>query len=352
MAATARLCLKARPTPAQLADRLRPVDGVWPDGLELYLAAADLASPERIHAIAERITAADVPAEFAWLIEGPVDSLDGADFDVARDSEADLTVLERLADLARRIGARAVNIHVISPSPDTVRLSLECRAALLDRALPFLARFVDLVQAAGAVPTVENMPPVLRMRRSDFAFTPIGMAADDLWRLVERLPGLRVLADTSHAGLYLNARRLPPDPAYAWSAPLASYLRQLPDEGASPSHSSHEAAGQGHVPGKGAGRPIAQSGEREGTATAAEGATATLLNYLKNLPNVENAQVSNAQGILGEGLAYGQGDFDLDPAIAWLGAHVKHIVAETIEASNDDAILMRDALRRMRMVLV
>ena len=310
MAATARLCLKARPTRAQLADRLRPVDGVWPDGLELYLAAADLASPERIDDIVERITGADVPADFAWLIEGPVDSLDGADFDVARDSEADLTVLERLADLARRIGARAVNIHVISPSPDTVRLSLECRAALLDRALPFLARFVDLVQAAGAVPTVENMPPVLRMRRSDFAFTPIGMAADDLWWLVERLPGLRILADTSHAGLYLNARRLPPDPAYAWSALLASYLNQLPH------------------------------------------AVSDLVGYLEELPNVENAQVSNAQGILGEGLAYGQGDFDLDPAIAWLGAHVKHIVAETIEASNDDAILMRDALRRMRMVLV
>jgi hypothetical protein len=310
MAATARLCLKARPTPAQLADRLRPVDGVWPDGLELYLAAADLASPERIDDIVERITGADVPADFAWLIEGPVDSLDGADFDVARDSDADLAVLERLADLARRIHAQAVNIHVISPSPDTARLSLECRAALLDRALPFLARFVDLVQAAGAVPTVENMPPVLRMRRSDFAFTPIGMAADDLWWLVERVPGLRVLADTSHAGLYLNARRLAPDPAHAWSAPLASYLNQLPH------------------------------------------AASDLVGYLEELPNVENAQVSNARGILGEGLAYGEGDFDLDPAIAWLGAHVKHIVAETIEASNDDAILMRDALRRMRMVLV
>src|SRR5438874_490345 len=205
-------------------------------------AAADLASPERIDEIAARITAADVPAEFAWLIEGPVDSLDGADFDVARDSDADLAVLQRLADLARRIGARAVNIHVISPSPDTVRLSLECRASLLDRALPFLARFVDLMLAAGAVPTVENMPPVLRMRRSDFAFTPIGMAADDLRWLVERLPGLRVLADTSHAGLYLNARRLPPDPAYAWSVPLASYLRQLPDE----------AAGQADLPDEGA----------------------------------------------------------------------------------------------------
>src|SRR6266568_5810433 len=108
-----KLCLKARPTPAQLADRLRPVDGVWPDGLELYLAAADLASRDTIAEIAERIAAADVPADFAWLIEGPVDSLDGADFDVTRDSEADILVLERLAEIARRIRARAVNIHVI-----------------------------------------------------------------------------------------------------------------------------------------------------------------------------------------------------------------------------------------------
>ena len=309
MATTARLCLKARPTPAQLADRLRPVDRVWPDGLELYLAAADLASPATVAEIAERITAAEVPGDFAWLIEGPVDSLDGADFDVARDSDADVMVLERLADLARRIHARAVNIHVISPSPDTSRLSLECRLALLDRSLPFLGRFVDLMEAAGAVPTVENMPPVLRMRRGDFAFTPIGMAADDLWWLVERLPGLRVLADTSHAGLYLNARRLPPDSAYAWSAPLASYLNELPND------------------------------------------PADLVSYLERLPKLENAQVSNAEGILGEGLAYGQGDFDLDPAIAWLGARANHIVCETIEANNEDAILMRDALRRMRMVL-
>jgi len=366
MATTARLCLKVRPTRAQLADRLRPVDGVWPDGLELYLAAADLASPDTIAEIAQRIAATDVPPDFAWLIEGPVDSLDGADFDVARDSDADMSVLERLADLARRIHARAVNIHVISPGPETSRLSLECRAALLERALPFLARFVDLVQGAGAVPTVENMPPVLRMRRGDFAFTPIGMAADDLRCLVERLPGLRVLADTSHAGLYLNARRLPPDPAYAWSAPLASYLKQLPHEPATrQSHVPHEAARQSQKsPDQAArqtrlrhgapGKPEAAhaAGQEDETAAARKRAAVMLVDYLEHLPNVENAQVSNAEGVLGEGLAYGQGDYDLDPAIGWLGAHARHIVTETIEASNDDAVLMRDALRRMRTVLV
>jgi hypothetical protein len=309
MAATAKLLLKARPTPRQLADRLRPVDGTWPDGLELYLAAADLASRQVVDEIAERILAAEVPPGFAWLIEGPVDSLDGADFDITRDSEADLLVLRRLADLALRINARAVNIHVISPSPDLSRLALDCRATLLQRAVPFLARFVELMHGAGAVPTVENMPPVLRMRRDDFAFTPIGMASEDLRYVVENVPGLRVLPDTSHTGLYLNARRLPPDDSYAWSRPLRAYLDQLPDE------------------------------------------PDTLVGYLQELPQVENAQVSNASGLLGEGLAYGEGDFDLDPAIRWLGARVGHIVTETIEASNDDAVLMRDALRRMRVAL-
>jgi hypothetical protein len=309
MAPHVKLCLKARPTPTQLADRLRPVDGEWPDGLELYLAAADLATPAILDGVVERITTAEVPPGFAWLIEGPVDSLDGADFDVTRASEADARVIERLADLAERIHARAVNIHVISPSPDVSRLTLACRAELLERAVPFLRRFVEVMHAANCVPTVENMPPVLRMRRSDFAFTPIGMASDDLRWLTERVPGLRVLPDTSHAGLYLNARFGEHDPSYSWSAALSRYLRELP---ADPND---------------------------------------LIGYLSGLPMVENAQVSNAAGVLGEGLPYGDGDFDLDPAIRWLGQHARHIVTETIEANNDNAVSMRDALRRMRLAL-
>src|SRR5205085_8042177 len=87
MVRPAKLLLKARPTPSQLADRLRPVDGIWPDGLELYLAAADLASEDTVEEIAVRISSAPVPEGFAWLIEGPVDSLDGGDFDVSRESE-------------------------------------------------------------------------------------------------------------------------------------------------------------------------------------------------------------------------------------------------------------------------
>ena len=305
--AHARLCLKARPTPRQLADRLRPVDGVWPDGLELYLAAADLASPTAVADAAARIRRAQVPDGFAWLIEGPVDSLDGADFDVTRDSPDDMRVVDRLAELAERIGARAVNIHVISPSADVSRLSLACREILLARALPFLERFVGVMRAAGTVPTVENMPPVLRMRRNDFAFTPIGMATADLRWLVERLPGLKLLPDTSHGGLYLHARRRLPEPEYAWSAPLHQYLNELPPE------------------------------------------PDDLVGFMASFgPEVENAQISNAAGVLGEGLPYAAGELDLDAAVRWLDQHVGHIVTETLEDDNDDAVYMRDALRHMR----
>jgi hypothetical protein len=307
--AAAKLLLKARPTPAQLADRLRPVDGVWPDGIELYLAAADLADQSTLDEIVGLLTSAPTPPDFAWLIEGPVDSLDGMDFDVTRQSDADRLVLERVAQIAQRTGARAVNIHVISPSSDLRRLTVECRAELLDRAVPFLSGFVEMMHAAGAVPTVEHMPPVLRMRRDDFAFTPIGMSSADFRYLVEWIPDLRVLVDTSHAGLYLNARRLPADPGVKWSTPLKRYLAQLPDE------------------------------------------PDDLIGFMGAFPALENAQISNATGILGEGLAYAEGDFDLDPVMRWLNTNVRHIVTETLEASNDDAVNMRTALRRVRMAL-
>ncbi len=305
-----KLCLKARPTPAQLTDRLRAVDGVWPDGLELYLAAADLATPRMVEVIAQRVLNATVPKGFVWLIEGPVDSLDGGDFDITRESAADLLVLERLAQLANKIEAKAVNIHVISPSPDLGRLTLSWRETLLERAQPFLDRFVGLMHDAGTVPTVENMPPVLRMRRADYSFTPIGMASEDLRWLVNRVPGLKILADTSHAGLYLNARRADPDASQQWSSALANYVNQLPTE------------------------------------------APDLVGFMESLlPHVENAQISNAAGVLGEGLAYAEGDFDLDPAIRWLGQRAQHIVTEPIEANNEDARTMRDAIRRMRLAL-
>jgi hypothetical protein len=147
------------------------------------------------------------------------------------------------------------------------------------------------------------------MRRSDFAFTPIGMASEDLRWLVERVHGLRTMPDTSHAGLYLNARRLEPDPQHAWSAALHAYLQQLPAE------------------------------------------PSDLLGFIRAMPEVENAQISNASGVLGEGLPYAVGDFDLEPSTKWFEHNVRHVVTETIEDDNNDAVHMRDALRRMRAVV-
>src|SRR5205823_1502964 len=135
------------------------------------------------------------------------------------------------------------------------------------------------------------------------------------------IPGLEVLADTSHAGLYLNAKRAPADEQGALRPPgtprkrnkrtngdiptelfqpLLEFVRQLP-----------------HEP--------------------------DLLGYVKAL-RPRNAQVSNAGGLLGEGLPYAEGDFRLDPVIAWLGQTAEHIVTETLEPDVDDAVHMRDAL--------
>lgn len=312
----ARLCLKARPTAAQLADRLQPLDGLFPDGLELYLDAADLADDVTMQAVVQRVEALSVPAGFAWLIEGPVTSLDGEFFDVTRDSAADRLVVERLGQLAYRLGVVGVNIHAIAPSADLTRLTLAHRADLLQRAAPFFQYFVQEMQRAGAVPTVENMPPVLRMRRGGYYFTPIGMAGEDLRWLCQQAPGLAILPDTSHAGLYLNAQRAAAnrDPGDAagqpWLETLLNYVRELPPE------------------------------------------PADVLEYFQSFGRlVANAQVSNASGLLGEGLRYAEGEYDLDPTIRWLGTSAQHIVTETLESNQDDAAGMKDALRRMRAAL-
>src|SRR5262249_34900695 len=70
----ARVLLKARPTPTQLADRFAPP---WPQGLELYLDRADIATDEECQAVIDRIRAYDLPDDFAFVVEGPIRSLDG-----------------------------------------------------------------------------------------------------------------------------------------------------------------------------------------------------------------------------------------------------------------------------------
>ncbi|MGN6812242.1 MAG: hypothetical protein ACTHMP_15340, partial [Thermomicrobiales bacterium] len=80
--AAARILLKARPTPAQLRDRLA---APRPDGLELYLDARDIAPDDWLPRLRAIMAAAPpATADFTYIVEGPLRSLDGDFFDVTR----------------------------------------------------------------------------------------------------------------------------------------------------------------------------------------------------------------------------------------------------------------------------
>jgi hypothetical protein len=306
-----RLLLKARPTAPQLLDRLRPPR---PDGLELYLDAADLADEIAMHAAVANVETCEPPPGFVLLIEGPVRSLDGEFFDLTREAEADREVIRRLGRLAARIGAEAVNVHAIAPTAESSTLSLAARQAGLERALPLSRYFVDAISDAGAIPAMENMPPILRMRESGFFYSPIGMPAEDLVWLCEHAPGLRSTLDLSHAGLYLNcqryARGLATPPAGApESSDLFGFVQQLP--------------------------PVERIEEYATTLGK------TLL----------TCHVSNASGLLGESQPYDEGDLSLDEIIRHLAPSAQYFVTETLEADQDEAAHMRRALEAMRCVL-
>jgi len=297
-----RVLLKARPTAAQLADRLRPP---LPEGLELYLDTADLATDAAMDGVVARLAGCALPADFVLLVEGPIRSLDGEFFDLSRDSEADRELARRLISLARRIGARGANVHAIAPDADPAALTVENRRAILDRAVRPAAYFAGLALSAGITPTIENMPPILRMRESGYYYSAIGMPAQDMVALCEAVPGLRVILDTSHAQLYLNLR-----------------------------HGVHEdVSGQDLTPLRRFAEAVSGPDTMEAYLDALGGLTFA-------------AHLANAGGLLGEGWPYGEGDLDLDAFLPRLAARVHYLVTETLEPDNDNAVLMRDARDR------
>jgi hypothetical protein len=260
------------------------------------------------------VEAFSLPADFVLLIEGPIRSLDGDFFDLSRETEADREVIRRLGELARRLNARAVNIHAIAPTSSPADLDLASRQAGLERGLDLVRFFVDEFSASGAVPTVENMPPILRMRQGGFFYSPIGMASEDLLWMCERAPGLRCTLDLSHAGLYVNcqryARGIGSPPENEGSCPeLFDLVRQLP-------------------------------------------LNEDVRAYAASLgPKLLTCHVSNATGLLGEGEPYDCGDLALDGLISELASVVSYFVTETLEADPDQAVEMRRALQAMQRVL-
>ncbi len=307
MANTVKLLLKARPTAAQLTDRLR---APAPDGLELYLDTVDLATDAAMDDSVRALEEAGLLSDFVLLVEGPVRSLDGSFFETTRNSDADRELVRRLVALGSRIGARAINLHLILPRLELAELTLARREQALRACLPFTRYFVEQVGAAGIAASLENMPPILRMRESRFYYSSIGMPAEDLAWLAEQVPGLRLCLDVSHAQLYVNACALAQRPTLPRRyARFLAFVRQLPQ-------------------------------------------AASVRQYAADLGEaLITCHVANASGMLGEGRSYARGDLDIDAVAPYLATRARYFVTETLERRQDRATLMRDALRRLRRAL-
>ena len=301
-----KLLLKGRPTETQLADRLaEPL----PDGLELYLDSEDLKNPSELDSLARRLVDSRPCHEFVYVVEGPLRSLDGSFFDISVNSDANRECLRRTAYLAQAIAAEAVLVHAITPMPLDTPLTDRLRRAKLEASLPLVDHYARLAGDHDLVPLLENIPPVARQRQGAYMVTPVGMSAQDLVYFATAFPGLGITVDLSHAGLFLNGLRMDPAAVDPELAPLVAYLSTLDD-----------------------------SREMEGYLGAVE-------------PFLFEVHVSNARGLLEEGLPYGDGTLDLDAITVRLARTVRYLVTETLEPDPDRAIWMRDAQRRLTAVL-
>ncbi len=310
MGTTTRILLKARPTPDQLSDRLA---APAPDGVELYLDPIDLSGPdwrERFRSVVER---AAPPRDFSWIVEAPIRTIGGQYFSLTADDDDHRETMRRVTTAGRDIGAVAANVHVVAPTPDLTDLNQIERGWQVARARGFLRFYVEQCTEAGLVPQVENVPPVGRMREAALVYSSIGAAAEDLLAVAEPFPTLRFCVDLSHAGLTLN-----------WA------------------HDRRPASE----------RSLAESLVAVGDHVRLTSAAASLRDYLDALAGqILSIHVSNARGLLGEGLSYGDGDYCLDEALRPLVGTVPYFVTETLEPDPNRAAGMRDAQARLARLL-
>jgi nucleoside-diphosphate-sugar epimerase/sugar phosphate isomerase/epimerase len=266
--------LKAAPERGQLAERLE--GGRW-RGVELCLAASHVGGDEALaRAIAETRRARE-GQELAVTAEAPVTWPSGAFVKVDRLDREARDGIERSAEFAAAIGSPVLTIHLFCPrSPNEFRSAGLPDEEEVER---FLRFYAEACASRGVKPLIENTPPVLRMRVGGFYLTPIGGHWRDLVEWRQRVPELGFTIDTSHAALFR---------VFAASFPSIFGL------------------------------------------TAEEGLE--LERYVEELgPGAEVAHVSDAHGLLGEGLPYGEGELDLDPNVRRLGELVSFIVAEINE---------------------
>lgn len=264
--------LKAAPVPEQLADRL--AGGGW-RGIELALMPWHVASDD---AVARAIEVTREHTEgLAVTAEAPVSWPSGAFVRVDRLDEEARAGIERSAEFAAAIGSPVLIVHLFIPLPaDEFRAA----AGVDERAVEeFLRFYAEACTTRGVEPLIENVPPVLRMRTGGVYLSPLGGHWRDLLAWRERVPALGFAIDTSHAALFRS-----------FVAAYPSLFVLASDE------------------------------------------ALELARYVEELgPRAEVAHVSDAHGLLGEGLPYGAGELELDPVVRRLGELVPFIVAEINE---------------------
>ncbi|HEV2813223.1 MAG TPA: polysaccharide biosynthesis protein, partial [Solirubrobacteraceae bacterium] len=286
--------LKAAPDADQVADRLE--GGGW-RGMELALmpphVADDAALDGAIAAVNETVAGRDL----VLTAEAPVSWPSGEHVRVDRLTDEARAGIDRSARFAAAIASPVLTIHLYIP-----QTAHELRAGdpVDDDAVhEFLSFYARTCAENGVAPLIENVPPVLRMRTGGAFYTPVGGHWRDLQRWRERLPELGFTLDTSHAALFRAFVN-----AYPSLFGLAS------DEGLE------------------------------------------LERYVEELgPATQVAHVSNASGVLGEGLRYDRGELDLDPVVARLGELVPYIVAEINEPDHRFSPNMKDGYRAIERAL-
>jgi len=282
--------LKAAPERDQIADRL---DGEDWRGIELCLAGKHVASNDAI----EEAIRVSSGLGVAVTAEAPVGWPSGAFVRVDRLDDEARAGIDRSARFAAEIGSPVLTIHLFVPlSPTEFRAAGPVDVRAVEE---FLRYYAGACTSRGVTPLIENVPPILRMRTGGVFLSQLGGHWRDLLNWRERVPELGFTIDTSHAALFRSF--------------VAAYPALF------------------------------------GLASDEE---LSLHRYVEEVaPAAEVAHVSDAHGLLGEGVPYGSGELDLDSVVQRLGELVPFMVAEINEPDPARSVDMKRGYRAIERAL-